>query len=237
VQSTEYQPLIKGIIIMNTHQTGNTPRKDGEFLTFASRIEQQSRANISPDKWNITPGLIDQLSTDLSKAQTTYNLNVNPNLRNHETAAYKQEAFLTLRRYLSTFINYLEGNTRVPDDALHALGLRPRHPSAHQPIPAPTEAPVLTLLTGQHHDIDIYLYDNQAGHPTEFLTNPNHHAVLLQYRFKGETDWQQKNLTKKSDTLIFNDDAEGKYLQVRAAWLNPRLQQGPWSDTDEKLIN
>ncbi|MDR1479692.1 MAG: hypothetical protein LBJ00_12225, partial [Planctomycetaceae bacterium] len=51
------------------------------------------------------------------------------------------------------------------------LGLRPRHPHAYEPLPAPTEAPVLTAIVGQHHDITLYASTPQHGRPTQLLTN------------------------------------------------------------------
>jgi hypothetical protein len=254
---------------MTTHATGYVPQEDGKLLPFATLIETTARANKEPTKWYIPVGLIDTLSADIAAAQNAWNANANEAMRNHQTVVAKNAAFVTLHRYLSLFINYLEGNPRIPEEALLAMGLRPRHRGAHEPLPLPTVAPVVTLVTGQHHDIDIYLYDNQAGHPTKYLADPDHRAALIQYRFEesvtlptaagevritevktagnalaggvntlaGSNGWEQVNSTRKHYTLIFDDTAEGKHLLVRAAWMNPRLQPGPWSDVDRKLIN
>jgi hypothetical protein len=259
-----------------SHSNGYTPRKDGDLLPFAELIETTARANKEATKWYIPVGLIDELRSDITAAQNAWNANATEATRNHQSVVAKDAAFVTLRRYLSLFINYLEGNPKIPDEALVAMGLRPRHSGAHEPRPVPTVAPVVALVSGQHHDIDIYLYNNQAGHPTTYLADPDHAAALIQYKFEesvtlptaagevritevesagnalaggvnalaggvnalaGSEGWEQVNTTRKHYTLIFDDGAEGRHLLVRAAWLNPRLQPGPWSDTDRKLIN
>jgi hypothetical protein len=222
---------------MSTHTTGTIPRQDSELLAYSRLIEATCRLHQTSAEWNIDTALLQQLTDLNTAAKTALDANASLETRNHFTVAAKNAALAALRAFLSGFIDYLLGNLSVTDEGLDAMGIRPRHPVHHQPLPPPSEAPVIALVTGQHHDLDIYFYKNQAGHPTTYLADPNHYGVLLQYRFEGAPDWQQAIITKKHHTLIFDDASEGKYLQVRAAWLNPRLQQGPWSDTDKKLIN
>jgi hypothetical protein len=133
------------------------------------------------------------------------------------------------------FINFLESNTRVPDEALAAMSLRPRHPHAHQPKPAPAEAPVLTVITGQHHDLTAYVSTLQHGHPTEYLGA--YHGFLLKYQFEGETEVHQLVSTRKHRTLIFDEKSEGKYIKLSAAWVNTRIEPGPWSEEVRELVN
>jgi hypothetical protein len=222
---------------MSSHTTGTIPRQDSALLSYSQTIETICRQHQTSAAWNIDTTLLQQLTDLNTTAQTAYTANLSQVTRSHITVAAKNAAFAALGAFLSGFINYLLGNTSVTDEGLDSMGIRPRHPGHHQPLPPPTEAPVIALVTGQHHDVDIYFYKNQAGHPTTYLADPADYGVLLQYRFEGATEWQQAIITKKHHTLVFDDAAEGKYLQARAAWLNPRLQQGPWSDTDKKLIN
>jgi hypothetical protein len=222
---------------MNKANQNKIPRQDSELLPYSRLIETTCRKNQAPTQWNISVSLLQQL-TDLNNAyESAYNANAAVETKNHFTVAAKNAAGAALRAYLCGFVNYLLGNPLVTNEGLDAMGIRPRHPVHHQPLPPPTEAPIISLVTGQHHDVDIYLFNNQAGHPTTYLADPNHYGALLQYKFADTADWQQVILTRKHHTLIFDDTAEGQYLLARAAWLNPRLQQGPWSDTDKKLIN
>jgi hypothetical protein len=222
---------------MSTTNQSKIPRQDSELLADSRLIETTCRQHYTPGDWNIDLPTLQQLADLNTAAQTALDANTSPETRNHFTVAAKNTAIAALRAFLGGFINYLLGNPAVTDEGLDAMGIRPRHPVHHQPLPPPADAPIVGVVTGQHHDVDVYFYKNQAGHPTTYLADPDHYGVLLQYRFEGAPDWLQAIITKKHHTLIFDDAAEGKYLQVRAAWHNPRLQQGPWSDTDKKLIN
>jgi hypothetical protein len=37
--------------------------------------------------------------------------------------------------------------------------------------------------------------------------------------------------------LIFTDAEEGKHIRLQGAWINPRIQNGPWSEEVRELIN
>jgi hypothetical protein len=211
------------------------PAKDNEFLDWARNIANTCRKQQT--NWGLDVPLTEQVIAELSAATSAYGYNTDPGHKNHDTAAVKQLAFANLKRTLSVFINSLEGNLKVPDDALNSMKLRPRHPGSHQPHPVPEETPVLTVLTGQHHDVTVYVSTLQHGHPTEFLDTKHYYGFQLRYQFEGETDWQQRVITKKHKTLVFPDDKEGKYLTLQAAWVNPRIEPGPWSEVVRELVN
>jgi hypothetical protein len=222
---------------MNAHNSGFTARKDNDLLAQVKNIESTCRKHMEPADWNINVNLMDQLSTRLSAANSAYAVNIDPSHKNHDSAAVKQAAFASLKRTLSVFVNALEGNLKVPDDALDSMQLRPRHPGSHQPQPVPDETPVLTVLTGQHHDITVYVSTLQHGHPTEFLDQKNYYGFLLKYQFEGETNPKEIVSTRKHKTLRFDESKEGQYLKLQAAWLNPRIEPGPWSEEVRELIN
>ncbi|MDR3196242.1 MAG: hypothetical protein LBU34_00095, partial [Planctomycetaceae bacterium] len=118
-----------------------------------------------------------------------------------------------------------------------SMGLRPRKHVAHQPIPVPNEAPVLSAIVGQHHDVTLYVSTLQHGHPTEFLKDGKYAGFVLKYLVDGETQWQTLISTQLHYTLIFSDADEGKHIRLEAAWVNPRMQNGPWSEEVRELIN
>jgi hypothetical protein len=57
------------------------------------------------------------------------------------------------------------------------------------------------------------------------------------FQIDGETQWQTIVSTKLHYTLIFTDAEEGKYIRLQAAWVTPRIQNGPWSEEVRELIN
>jgi hypothetical protein len=211
------------------------PIKDAEFIAWAKTIYRDCSENAPT--WDLDQNLLDQFYELLSDATTAYENNADKELRNRASVKIKDAAFSALKSFLSTYVNTLEGNTNSPDEAIESMGLRPRHPHAHQPIPIPTEAPVLTAVVGQHHDVTVYVSTLQHGHPTERLKDGKYAGFVLKYLVEGETQWQTVVSTKLHYILIFTDAEEGKHIRIQAAWINPRIQSGPWSEEVRELIN
>ncbi|MDR2754436.1 MAG: hypothetical protein LBC20_01900 [Planctomycetaceae bacterium] len=218
-----------------SQSNGFMPRKDGEFLAWAKTIYHDCSENT--EVWEISPEAIDQISDLVETAEAAYQVNIDKEYRNKATAKAKDAAFVALKQFLSAFVNTLEGNLLVPDAAIDAMGLRPRHPHAHQPIPLPDEAPVFTAVVGQHHDVTGYVSTLQHGRPTQYLKDGKYAGFVLKYLVEGETQWQTIVSTRLHYTLIFSDEYEGKYIRMQAAWINPRIQSGPWSEEVRELIN
>ncbi|MDR3197435.1 MAG: hypothetical protein LBU34_06145 [Planctomycetaceae bacterium] len=211
------------------------PRKDGEFIAWSRTIYNNCTANMAA--WGLDPSLMSQFQTLFETAQSTYKTNLNLELRNKASVGAKNAAFAALKRFFSAFINLLEGNLRVPDDVIVSMGLRPRRRSAHQPIPVPAETPMLTAVVGQHHTVTVYVSTLQHGHPTEFLKDKKYAGFVLKYLVDGETQWQFVISTRLHYTIIFTEAEKGKYIRLQAAWVNPTMQNGPWSEEVRELIN
>ncbi|MDR2763180.1 MAG: hypothetical protein LBB88_11290 [Planctomycetaceae bacterium] len=218
-----------------THSNGFVPRADGEFIAWARTIYNDCSQHAS--EWVIPPDIIAQLSILVDTASLAFDVNSDKERRNKASVSAKNAAIVNLRRFLSAFVNTLEGNQSIPDEAITSMGLRPRHPHAHLPIPVPTDAPVITAIVGQHHDITVYASTLQHGHPTEYLKDGKYAGFLLQYKIESETQWQSVISTKLHYTLIFTEAEEGKYILMQGAWVNPRMQNGPWSEQVRELVN
>jgi hypothetical protein len=218
-----------------SNSNGYMPRKDAEFIAWAKTIDRDCTENSGI--WQLDPTLLHQFNDLVVTANAAYENNADKELRNRATVKAKDAAFAALKLFLSTYVNTLEGNTNIPDEAIVSMGLRPRHPHAHQPIPVPTEAPILTAVVGQHHDTTVYVSTLQHGHPTEFLKDGKYAGFVLKYLVEGETQWQTVVSTRLHYTLIFTDAEEGKHIRLQGAWINPRIQNGPWSEEVRELIN
>ncbi|MDR1480214.1 MAG: hypothetical protein LBJ00_14860 [Planctomycetaceae bacterium] len=217
------------------NSNGYMPRQDAEFISWSKTIYRDCTENAAV--WNLDMTLLGQFGELLEDAEAKYQDNVDKELKNRATTKAKDGAFATLKRFLKAYVNLLEGNTEIPDESIVSMGLRPRHPHAHEPIPAPTEAPVLTAIVGQHHDITLYASTLQHGRPTKFLTDGKYAGFMLKYRIDGEAQWESLISTKLHYTLIFTDEDEGKHVFLKAAWVNPRMQNGPWSEEVKELVN
>jgi hypothetical protein len=217
------------------NSNGYMPRKDGDFIAWAKTIYHDCHEYA--EQWEIPSEVIAQLSDLVDLADEAFQTNSDKERKNKASVSAKDAAFLSLKQFLQAFINTLEGNLAVPDEAITAMGLRPRHPHAHLPDPVPTEAPVLTVIVGQHHDVTAYVSTLQKGHPSEFLAKGKYAGFILKYLVDGEIQWQSIISTRLHYTLIFTDAEEGKHIKLQAAWVNPRMQNGPWSEEVRELIN
>jgi hypothetical protein len=158
-------------------------------------------------------------------------------LKNKNTAALKRETFAELRVFLSTYVYVLLANTNVPDEAIDGMGLPPRKHHFHGPLPEPDEAPEQTAIVGQHHDVTVYVAVAILGQPVEYLAKKGYHGFIIRYRREDETEWRERYSTRLHLTLYFDAEDQGKNLHIIVAWINPRLQHGPWSDETVTMIN
>ena len=211
------------------------PVRDAEFIGWAWGVYEKCASHITD--WKLDTSLMQRLSSLVTRARTTYLENLDPAKSNKTTSADKQVAFVQLRRFMSTFTNLLLANENVDDNDIKSMGLPSREHHYHEPLPVPPDAPEVLAVTGLHHDVTVYVSIPQLGAPSEFVKRKKYYGFLLQYRLDGEVEWREVYSTRLHQTVILNDEDEAKYLEVRAAWINPRLQKGPWSDVTRVLIN
>jgi hypothetical protein len=207
---------------------------DAEFLAHANSIDGQCHEHETD--WGIEQSRLATLETVLFNANTAYNANVDKATKNAITVANKNATFGELKHVLGTFIDYLELNTQVPDAALEAMGLRPRQHHAHQPLPRPTEQLVLTTKK-QHDEITVYAARPEQDHPTASVGPVHYHGFALRYKLEGEGEVEKTVIsTRLHHTLFFDRADESKRVTLSAAWVNPRLETGPWSDEISEII-
>jgi hypothetical protein len=116
------------------------------------------------------------------------------------------------------------------------MNIRPRHPGKHEPLPPPTDAPVVTLTAPARQTLHVYLAEAQAGAPHTYLSTPGHHGAKLRWHFTDGEEIHYEDISKKQHIISFAPEAVGRTVQVDACWLNPRLQPGPWSDPQTKFV-
>jgi hypothetical protein len=211
------------------------PRKDSEFIPMVRNLSDQ--CSLHQADWNLEAAPVTQLNQLVHDAEAAYRANLNPETANHLTATTKKVSFAVLRAFLSTFVNVLVANKLISDADIEAMGLPSREHHFHQPLPVPGEAPEVSVMVGQHHDVTLYVAIPQHGQPSEFLTKKGFHGFVVRYRKSDETEWHEEHSTRLHLTLLFDSGDEGKHLVVTVAWINPRIQHGPWSDEITVLIN
>ncbi|MDR2449589.1 MAG: hypothetical protein LBD52_06480 [Prevotellaceae bacterium] len=211
------------------------PVKDADFMSFALNVDGQCTAH--ENDWGLSPSMVTKLHTLTTAANNAFEKNNNPETKNRRTAASKQVHFGELKPCLSIMIKMLEVNDAVTEEDLRAMGLPSREHHYHEPLPVPTEATETSIAVGQHHDVTVYVSTPQHGQPTEFLQSNNYYGFVVRYRKEEQTEWHEEHSTRLHLTHYFEDEDKGKHLKIVTAWINPRIQHGPWSDEIEVLIN
>ncbi|MDR1303687.1 MAG: hypothetical protein LBK76_00540 [Verrucomicrobiales bacterium] len=221
---------------MPSHHQGKIPTKPIELIGYTRNITERCRENQAPAKWNIPGDKLAQLEELVTKAQTAFDHNNDKATKNHQTAAALRGAIKELHDTLVKFIDGLLFNDQVPDTAIAEMNIRPRHPGKHEPLPVPANAPVVTLTAPARQTLHVYLADAQEGAPHTYLSTPGYHGAKLRWHFTDGEEVHYEDISKKQHTLTFTPEAVGQTVQLDACWLNPRLQPGPWSDPQTKLI-
>jgi hypothetical protein len=218
---------------MSTNQ-GIFNRPDADVLAHANSINNQCHQHDTA--WGIDEARLAAFNTAVFNGNTTYAANNDKSTKNAITVANKNAALGELKHVMGTFIDYLEINTQVPDAALEAMGLRPRQHHAHQPLPRPTELLVLTTKK-QHDEITVYAARPEHDHPTASVGPVHYHGFALRYKIEGEGEVEKTVIsTRLHHTLFFERTDESKRVTLSAAWVNPRLETGPWSDEISEII-
>ena len=115
------------------------------------------------------------------------------------------------------------------------MGLRPRTHQAHKPQSRIEDAPMLKVVK-QHDEMTVYVTQTELGHPTQSTKKKNYFGFKLRWRFEGETYCRTEVSTRLHITLHFNREDETRRVIIAAAWINPRLQEGPWSADITEIV-
>ncbi|MDR2042651.1 MAG: hypothetical protein LBP98_10125 [Tannerella sp.] len=206
---------------------------DEQFMGYANTINDQSTAHAS--EWNLDATRVSELNTLTANANQAYRINLDRATSNRTTSTNKKTAFRELKEFLSLYVDYLEGNLSVPDSALAIMDLRPRKHHAHQPDGRPEETPNVTVVK-QHDEMTIYVSRAEHGQPTQSVKLPKYHGFKLRWRFEGETGYHIEVSTRLHFTIHFNREDETRRVILSAAWINNRLEEGPWSEDIIEIV-
>jgi hypothetical protein len=211
------------------------PIKDGEFINWSKGFTVNCSEHM--ETWKLDKVIFTALVALVTKAENAYKTHMDPMKTGRATTAAKNLAFAEAKAALSSFIKKMEVNDNISDEEIEGLGLQPRKHVHHRPIPVPGESPNLVAASTKHYDIDLYVSIPEEGRPARYMKKKGFHGVLIRYQLEGSDHWREKPSTKLRVSLVFDEKQVGKRLLVTASWLNPRLQNGPWSDPLSLLIN
>ncbi|MDR1680663.1 MAG: hypothetical protein LBS12_02625 [Prevotellaceae bacterium] len=204
------------------------------MIALALDITNQSIVNAA--LWNLDANRVTSLTSVTNTANSAYLANVNDRTSNKETVEIKDAAFKELKRFLSLYIDYLEGNLSVPNANLVAMGLRSREHHYHEKQPVPDTIPVVKITT-LHGQVSVSVAQGEDGHPTQSVNPEHYHGFKLRWRFLDEPEYQVVQTTRVRHTLLFNEADGGRHIALSVAWMNTTLEEGPWSEPVEVILN
>jgi hypothetical protein len=211
------------------------PRKDAEFIAWALNIYQKCVTNAT--EWKLENAKLQELGQYVNAAKNAYAANVNKEDRSLKITETKRKTFAALRAYLALFTPTLTANMNIGNDELEAMGVHSREHHSYRPIPVAPHAPALKVISGEHHEVNAYASIAQLGGVTSYLKSSDFYGICLRTHMEGDETWREQNYTRLHVALVFNEEHVGKRLSLSAAWINPRLERGPWSDTVTVIIN
>jgi hypothetical protein len=80
--------------------------------------------------------------------------------------------------------------------------------------------------------------EQQSEHdqPTGTVGPKKYHAFMLRWKFEGDAEYKTVTSTRLHHTLLFEQADETKRVILAAAWVNPHLQPGLWSNDVTEVI-
>lgn len=211
------------------------PVREEEFVAWARSLA--SSCTERQTEWGLDPATVQKLNTLTHDAGEAYEHNRNTEYCNRASRVHKDACIAALRQFLRFFIPTLRANEAVEESDLKALGLPSRKRHARQPLPEPREVPEVYVTKSNRQYMKVHVRIPQHGHPTQSRTRKAYHGFTVRYRKEDETGWHDEYTTRLHLNLVFGDEDRGKRLLLMAAWINPRLQRGPWSTEMNVIIH
>jgi hypothetical protein len=198
---------------------------DAKYLAFIENLLKICRDNLL--LYKIPEADYTKAENLEEKARTAFEINAMPATKNKITVLEKNEAFKELKTYMSWFNKSLEANLNIPNIALIEMGLPSREHTHHGDHPRPKRMPVVTL-SKEGLETTLFFAQQEHNHPTESIVDEFVHGARIEFRFDNDTVWQSETVTKKRYTFIFTEEDAGKQVHVRVAWVNTKLEAGPY---------
>ncbi|MCC6422985.1 MAG: hypothetical protein IT447_05855 [Phycisphaerales bacterium] len=202
------------------------PESDSGLRDWAANFD--TLINAAPVTYGLSISQATSYGEKRSAYATALTAATDPSTRGDATILAKNIAKLSLIAISRELGQFVRSNPIVTDAQRQALGLNIRAQRA--PIPAPTEAPQMDILSISGRTVSIRLHKQGSGRG-----KPTGVAGARLFSFVGETapqdlrDWTFEGTdsrTKFSITLAA-DIPTGSRVWLTACWFNPMQECGP----------
>lgn len=211
------------------------PVTDAGFIAWAGTVFAHCVKHAT--EWGLPTATLTDIGSKRADAEAAYAANQDIAGKSRATVAAKNETFRILREAMRLFTPTLVVNMKISNDELEQMGLPTRIHHYHGPLPVPSHTPNVDVHSGEHHVVDVYVSNPQLGQSTTYLKDHEEYGFILRHKLDDEDVWHEKNYTRLHVRLTFEDKDVRKNLSLQVAWINPRLEHGPWSDMITVIIN
>src|SRR4051812_10022026 len=206
---------------------GATPRKDQLLLAWS--LNFKTLISLSPIIYGLTASQATQYGAAHDLFASTLQTATEPSTRTKAAVAAKDSAKVTLRALAGSFGGMVEKNIAVTDAQKIDLGLTVR--AQPSPIPAPSSAPVIAIVSTTGRTVKIKLKDIDTARRGKPL---GVHGCAV-FSYVGATaptttmGWHFEGNTNQTtfDVEFPETVPAGAQVWFTAMWFNPRSQSGP----------
>jgi hypothetical protein len=203
------------------------PTSDSALLAWS--LNFSTLINATPIAFNLTAAQATAYAA-VHTAFATALAACDPPVRNKSTVVAKNQARTNLKTQARLLASLVNGSATVTNAQKTQLGLNVR--ATPQPIPAPSDAPGLDVVSVSAWTVSLRLHDSDSskkrGKPPGVIgasvfsfvgaTPP---ADIASWKFEGSTG------RTKIDVVFDSSNAPGTKVWVTSFWFNGRKQSGP----------
>jgi hypothetical protein len=200
---------------------------DSEFLAMAHGVCVECEKN--KELWELREQPLARLKTLYEEARANYEANCDWATKNSTTSSNKRFSFNDLKRYLIRYTEILRLTLSVPDSALQAMGLGSRECVKRGPIPQPTDR-IVIFFSGVGFLVLARAVLPATVFPADPVETRLHYGFVRKIRIEGKEAEMLVTSRLLTSTLYFEEGDAGKEAFVSAAWVNPKMETGPWSE-------
>lgn len=140
----------------------------------------------------------------------------------------------TTASLIRNYVKRVQTNPATTDTQRAGLGITIPD-TERTPTQVPPDAPLIELDWSKRGQCIIHAGTNPGNEALNKM-GPFGKNLLFHFRNAGDADWQYLGVASKSPFIHVIGNSQPVSLEYRAAYLNSKGQQGPWSEIDTAYV-
>ncbi|MGE0000472.1 MAG: hypothetical protein AB7F50_01170 [Fimbriimonadaceae bacterium] len=207
------------------------PNSDANFDGWASTF--RTNFGTLAAGLGFTPADITAVNNAYTAWSTAYAANIAAQNAAKGAAQTKTNQRKAAESVVRNFVTRIQANPATTDTIRAQLGITIKDTS-RTPSPPPTESPLIELDWSKRGQVTIHVGNNPGNENSNKFPYPAK-SVLLQYKLAGG-EWQYLAVSSTSPFVHVVGNSTAQTMQYRAAYINSKGQQGPWSEADAAYV-